>query len=373
MAPRRTPRSGSGSRRTDGRDGIDAIGRDRGARICAGVVTPSIPLKIGVSASTLPDANARPLPPSREDCRGHARPAPTHSPANPGKLFFRIMTSRNRKDSSRSKHLKSCVKEGSAICMRCHNRLSRAEEGHPEFFKIRRTIDGAPGSSGRYAGVWGKIDKRLGRGLSCATSRRGAGRALPVARAARGFRTAPDGHATPGWGPRWPPLPPVPAPRPEGVNGPARPGGGRRQLVHHREPLPRARQARRLDAPAEVRGLRQRLEARPPPLEGRGRGLTHRGPASGSATSSCPSGWMKRFPRLGMRPIRRTIDAWRGRHAPGARLGPGDDLSALPLPARPGPARPARLFQHRRLRPLLAPARADSSTPWNARRCARPT
>ncbi len=29
-----------------------------------------------------------------------------------------------------------------------------------------------------------------------------------------------------------------------------------------------------------------------------------------------PSGWMKQFPRLGMRPIRRAIEDWRSRHAP---------------------------------------------------------
>lgn len=33
-----------------------------------------------------------------------------------------------------------------------------------------------------------------------------------------------------------------------------------------------------------------------------------------------PSGWMKRFPAWGMRPIRRTIADWHHRHAPGSRL-----------------------------------------------------
>jgi len=33
-----------------------------------------------------------------------------------------------------------------------------------------------------------------------------------------------------------------------------------------------------------------------------------------------PSGWMKRFPTLGMRPITRSIGDWRRRHAPGGRL-----------------------------------------------------
>ncbi|HWE40387.1 MAG TPA: glycosyltransferase [Isosphaeraceae bacterium] len=33
-----------------------------------------------------------------------------------------------------------------------------------------------------------------------------------------------------------------------------------------------------------------------------------------------PSGWMKRFPALGMRPIRRSIADWRDRHAPDAKL-----------------------------------------------------
>ncbi len=52
-----------------------------------------------------------------------------------------------------------------------------------------------------------------------------------------------------------------------------------------------------------------------------GRALTQCGPGLWQRDLVLPSGWMKRFPRLGMRPIRRSIDAWRARHAPEARLG----------------------------------------------------
>ena len=51
-----------------------------------------------------------------------------------------------------------------------------------------------------------------------------------------------------------------------------------------------------------------------------GRALTARGPRLWQRDLVLPSGWMKRFPSLGMRPIGRSIEDWRGRHAPGAPL-----------------------------------------------------
>ncbi|HEX8203867.1 MAG TPA: glycosyltransferase [Isosphaeraceae bacterium] len=51
-----------------------------------------------------------------------------------------------------------------------------------------------------------------------------------------------------------------------------------------------------------------------------GRALRQRGPALWQRDLVLPSGWMKRFPNWGMRPIRRSIADWRDRHAPGARL-----------------------------------------------------
>jgi len=49
-------------------------------------------------------------------------------------------------------------------------------------------------------------------------------------------------------------------------------------------------------------------------------GLTHPGPGLWQRNLVLPSGWMKSYPAIGMRPIRRTIEAWRARHAPGGRL-----------------------------------------------------
>jgi teichuronic acid biosynthesis glycosyltransferase TuaH len=51
-----------------------------------------------------------------------------------------------------------------------------------------------------------------------------------------------------------------------------------------------------------------------------GRALRQRGPGLWQRDLVLPSGWMKRFPVWGMRPIRRSIADWRARHAPGARL-----------------------------------------------------
>jgi teichuronic acid biosynthesis glycosyltransferase TuaH len=51
-----------------------------------------------------------------------------------------------------------------------------------------------------------------------------------------------------------------------------------------------------------------------------GRSLTRRGPRLWQRDLVLPSGWMKRFPRLGMRPIGRSIADWRERHAPQGRL-----------------------------------------------------
>lgn len=48
--------------------------------------------------------------------------------------------------------------------------------------------------------------------------------------------------------------------------------------------------------------------------------LLQRGPALWQRELVLPSGWMKRFPSLGMRPIGRTIRAWRREHAADARL-----------------------------------------------------
>jgi teichuronic acid biosynthesis glycosyltransferase TuaH len=51
-----------------------------------------------------------------------------------------------------------------------------------------------------------------------------------------------------------------------------------------------------------------------------GRRLEQAGPGLWRRDLVLPSGWMKRFPRLGMRPIRRAIASWRSR-APSDRLG----------------------------------------------------
>ncbi len=49
-------------------------------------------------------------------------------------------------------------------------------------------------------------------------------------------------------------------------------------------------------------------------------GLIHTGPNLWRRNLVLPSGWMKSYPALGMRPIRRTIQQWRADHAPGAPL-----------------------------------------------------
>jgi glycosyltransferase involved in cell wall biosynthesis len=51
-----------------------------------------------------------------------------------------------------------------------------------------------------------------------------------------------------------------------------------------------------------------------------GRALRQRGPGLWQRDLVLPSGWMKRFPRLGMRPIGRSIRAWRAGHVGGGRL-----------------------------------------------------
>src|SRR5262249_41360922 len=51
-----------------------------------------------------------------------------------------------------------------------------------------------------------------------------------------------------------------------------------------------------------------------------GRALTPCGPGLWQRDLVLPSGWMKRYPRLGMRPIGRSIADWRARHAPDGRL-----------------------------------------------------
>src|SRR5207302_1209961 len=51
-----------------------------------------------------------------------------------------------------------------------------------------------------------------------------------------------------------------------------------------------------------------------------GRALTRSGPRTWQRDLVLPSGWMKRFPTLGMRPIGRSITAWRDRYVPDGRL-----------------------------------------------------
>ena len=58
---------------------------------------------------------------------------------------------------------------------------------------------------------------------------------------------------------------------------------------------------------------------------------------SGNETSR-PPGWMKTFPRIGMRPIARVIDHWKARSWRRREPRPRDDLSPLPFSQRPGPA-----------------------------------
>src|SRR5947209_18195941 len=51
-----------------------------------------------------------------------------------------------------------------------------------------------------------------------------------------------------------------------------------------------------------------------------GRALWQSGPAEWRRDLVLPSGWMKQFPRLGMRPIGRSILRWREEHAPGGKF-----------------------------------------------------
>ncbi len=51
-----------------------------------------------------------------------------------------------------------------------------------------------------------------------------------------------------------------------------------------------------------------------------GRGLSQCRPGLWRRTMVLPSGWMKRYPGVGMRPIGRAIRRWRRDHAPGGRL-----------------------------------------------------
>jgi teichuronic acid biosynthesis glycosyltransferase TuaH len=51
-----------------------------------------------------------------------------------------------------------------------------------------------------------------------------------------------------------------------------------------------------------------------------GRALWQSGPSEWRRDLVLPSGWMKKFPRLGMRPIGRSILRWRDEHAPGGRF-----------------------------------------------------
>lgn len=51
-----------------------------------------------------------------------------------------------------------------------------------------------------------------------------------------------------------------------------------------------------------------------------GRALWQSGPAEWRRDLVLPSGWMKQFPRLGMRPIGRSILRWRAEHAPGGKF-----------------------------------------------------
>jgi glycosyltransferase involved in cell wall biosynthesis len=51
-----------------------------------------------------------------------------------------------------------------------------------------------------------------------------------------------------------------------------------------------------------------------------GRALYRRGPRLWQREMVLPSGWMKQFPRLGMRPIGRSIDQWRRAHVRAGRL-----------------------------------------------------
>ena len=86
-------------------------------------------------------------------------------------------------------------------------------------------------------------------------------------------------------------------------------GRRRHQLVHHREPVPGDRSAVGFDPGAAVHGLRQRLAARESIP---GRASCRSAPWGNDSLTRdmvLPSGWMKRFPRLGMRPIAKAIQA----------------------------------------------------------------
>src|SRR5512135_705136 len=138
--------------------------------------------------------------------------------------------------------------------------------------------------------------------------------------------------------------------------GPPRAGGCRRQLVHDREPVPRGPARQRRDAAAEVPRLPERLAARDAP------------PGMGASTGAARAGALAARPDLAERldeaisqpgdAADRAVDP---RLAPRARprrpARAGDDLSALPLSARPGPPRPTGLLQHRRLHAILAAIR----------------
>jgi teichuronic acid biosynthesis glycosyltransferase TuaH len=64
---------------------------------------------------------------------------------------------------------------------------------------------------------------------------------------------------------------------------------------------------------------RNALRRRSPPWKWRN-SPTHRGPGIWQHELVLPSGWMKQFPRLGMRPIARSVRRWHRAHAPAGRL-----------------------------------------------------
>ena len=57
------------------------------------------------------------------------------------------------------------------------------------------------------------------------------------------------------------------------------------------------------------------------PLWAWGKALESTGPRMWRREHVLPSGWMKSYPRIGMRPLNSTIRAWRKRHVPDAALG----------------------------------------------------
>ena len=139
------------------------------------------------------------------------------------------------------------------------------------------------------------------------------------------------------------------------------PGAGRRrhQLVHHREPLPRGSTIPRSRSwrcgawTTSTAGGRASIpgpaSCRPHPW----------GKDAVTRDLILPSGWMKRFPRLGMRPIARAIRTLLAPVVSRGQARAGADLSALPLPARSARSRRQPLLQHRRLFALLAAACRD--------------